>query len=93
MHRQASNVVGVSLERGNLFVRVVVEHAQLEIIGASDEPVLAGDKANTSYRDFCDFKGFHQCSCLVVVNVDRPVIKTCEQPWLRWMEVDTLDAI
>ncbi|KAF5322671.1 hypothetical protein D9619_000088 [Psilocybe cf. subviscida] len=46
----ASDAVRVGLERGDLFVRGVVEDAQLEVIRASDEPVLARDELDASDR-------------------------------------------
>lgn len=45
----------MSFKRGKKFVCVVVERAGLEVVGASDEPVLAGDKTGASYRDPCNF--------------------------------------
>lgn len=93
MHSETPNVVRVRLKSGNLFVRVIVEDAYLEVVGASHEPVLARNEANTSYGDFRDFKGFHQCPSFMIVNVDGAVVETCEQPWLGRVEVDTLDAI
>ena len=41
VHRKASNIVRMRFERSNLFMGVVVEYPQLEVVGARDEPVLA----------------------------------------------------
>lgn len=54
-----TNVVGVGLESGNLLGGVVVVDPNLEVIGANDEPVLAGDEATSSYRDIGNFKGLY----------------------------------
>lgn len=93
MYCQTSNVVRMCLKAGDLFVCVVVEDAKLEVVGASHKPVLARDKSNTSYGDFADFKCLHKCTRFVVVDVDRAVVETGEQPWLGGMKVDTFHAI
>lgn len=59
MHSETPNVIRVRLKSSDLFVRVIVEDAYLEVVGASHEPVLARNEANTSYGDFRYFKGFH----------------------------------
>ena len=58
MNGQAPNVVGVRLECCDLLVCVIVEYAQLEVVGASHEPVLARDEADASHGHFRYFKGF-----------------------------------
>ena len=57
---QASDVVRVRFEGRNLFVRVIVEDAKLEVVGARDEPVLARNKADASHRNLCDLEGLDQ---------------------------------
>ena len=93
MDGQASNVVRVRLKRGDFFVRVVVEDAELEVVGAGDEPVLAGDEADAANRYFCDLEGLDQRAGFVVVDVDRAIVKTGEDPRLGGVEVDALNAI
>jgi len=51
MDGEASDVIWMSLEGGHLLVGVVVEDAKLEIVRASDEPVLTRDEFDTSNRD------------------------------------------
>jgi hypothetical protein len=53
-----SNIVRVSFERCDLLRRVVVVDAELEIIGAADDPVLACNESSRSYRDIGKFKSF-----------------------------------
>ena len=91
--RQASNIIRMGLESDDLLVRVVVEYAKLEVVGASDEPVLARDEAYTSDWYFSDLERLDESPCVVVVDVDRAVVETGEQPWLSGMKVDTFHAI
>lgn len=53
-----SNIVRVSFERCDLLRRIVVVDAELEIIGATDDPVLAGNESSRSYGDVGEFKSF-----------------------------------
>jgi hypothetical protein len=48
----------VGFERCDLLRRVVVVDAELEIIGAADDPVLACNESSRSYRDIGEFKSF-----------------------------------
>jgi len=64
----------MGLERSDFFVGVVIEHAQLEVVGASDEPVFAGDEFGASHGDFGDFEGFDEGAGVVVVDVDCAVV-------------------
>ena len=93
MNSQTSDVIWVRLERSDLLVRVVVEDAELEVVGAGNEPVLAGDEADAADRYFCDLKGLNQRACFVVVDVDRAIVKTGEDPRLGGGEVNALNAI
>ena len=77
----------------DLFMGVVVEDTQLEVVGAGDEPVLAGDEADAADRYFCDLKGLDQRACFVVVDVDRAVVETGEDPGLGGMEVYAFYAV
>jgi len=93
VHCEASNVVGVGLVGGNLFVSVVIEDAQLEVIRASNEPVFSRDEANASNGDCCDLKRLDSRACFVVVNDHRSVVESSNEPWFRRVEVDRLDAV
>ena len=90
---QTTNVIWVRLESNDLLVSVIIEDSKLKIVRARDEPILSGDEAHASHRYLCDFKSLDECACLVVVDVDSSVVKTGEQPWFRWVEVDTLDTV
>ena len=48
---KTSDVVGMSFEGGYFLVGVVVEDAKLEIVRASNEPVLTRDEPNASNGD------------------------------------------
>lgn len=48
---ETPDVVGMSLEGGYFLVSVVVEDAKLEIVRASDEPVLTRDELDASDGD------------------------------------------
>lgn len=53
-----SNIVRVSFERCDLLRCIVVVDAELEIVGAADDPVLAGNESSRSHRDIGKFKSF-----------------------------------
>ena len=93
MYRKAAYVVWMGFKGNNFLVSIVIEDSELEIIGTRNEPVLAGDEAYTSYRYLRDLERLDESSSLVVVDVDSSIVETCEQPWLRWVEVDTLDTV
>lgn len=93
MNRQASNVVRMGLKRSNFLHCIIVENAQLEVIRSSHKPVLSCNELDTAHRHFRDFKRLHNGTRLMVIYVDRAIIKTGEQPWFCWMKVDTLDTI
>lgn len=52
VYGEASNVVRMGFESGYFLVGVVVENTKLKIVRTSDEPVLARNEFDTSYRDF-----------------------------------------
>lgn len=58
MDNNGTDIIGVCLERGYLFGSIVIVDANLEVIGATDNPILAGYEAASSYRDIGEFKGF-----------------------------------
>ena len=58
MNDNGTDIVGVSLERSDLFRSIVVVDADLEIVGAADNPILAGDKPPRSDRDIGELEGF-----------------------------------
>ena len=81
------------LKRRDLLVCVVVEDAQLEIVRARNEPVLAGYETDAAHGDLRDLKGLDQGTRFVVVDVDRAIVKTGEDPRLGGVEVNALNAI
>lgn len=83
----------MSLESGHFFVCVVVEDAQLEIIGASNEPVLPCNKFHTAHRDLCDLKRLDYRTRFMIIDVDSAVVETGEEPGFCGMKIDSLDPI
>ena len=74
-------------------MRVVVEDAKLEIVRACDEPILAGYEADAAYGNLRDLKRLNQGTRFVVVDIDRAIVETGEDPGLCWMKVDSFYAI
>lgn len=72
---------------------VVVEDSNLEVVRARDEPVLSRDEADATNGDLRDLKCLDECACVMIVDVDRAVIETGEDPGFSGMEVDTFYAI
>jgi hypothetical protein len=75
MHSETPYVVRVRLEYYDLLVCVVIEDAQLKVVGTSDEPALSSDESTAPHWDLCDFECLHLCTCLMVVYDDRAVIE------------------
>jgi hypothetical protein len=78
----------MSFEGSDLLVCVVVKYPELVVIGASNKPVFSSNKATTANRNFRDFKCFDKGTCLMVVNIDRAIVETREQPRFSRMEID-----
>lgn len=49
----------MGFDRSHFFARVVVEHAEVEVVGTADEPVASFYETHTADRDFGDFEGFY----------------------------------
>ena len=88
MHSQASDVIRMSLERGDLLLCVIIEDAKLKVVGPSNEPVLSWDEAYATNGDFCNFKGLHDGACFMIVDVDAPVVQSGDEPGFGWVEID-----
>ena len=58
MDDDGADVVRMCFERCDLFRRIVIVHPDLEIIGAADYPILAGNEAPSSDRDIGELEGF-----------------------------------
>ena len=52
-------VVRMCLECSDLFVRIVIEDAQLKVIGTCNEPTLSSDESTTPDWDLSDLECFH----------------------------------
>ena len=74
MYGEATDVVGVCLERGDLFMCVVVEGAQVEIIRASNEPLFPRDKVDASYRNLGHFESLDESARFGIVDVYDAVV-------------------
>lgn len=58
MHSQASNIVRMRFNSSNLLPGVVVEDAEVKIVGAADKPVSARDETYATNGYFRHFEGF-----------------------------------
>jgi hypothetical protein len=76
MDGQTSDIIWMGFKGRNLFVGVVVENTQLEVVGTSHEPVLPGNKLDAANWNLGNFEGLDQSTCFVVVNVDTSVVQT-----------------
>jgi hypothetical protein len=54
----ASDVIWMSFERGDLLRGVVIVDSQLKVIRATDDPVLPSNKATSANRYIGEFEGF-----------------------------------
>ena len=58
MYNNGTNVVGVCFEGGDFLGGIVIVDADLKVIGATDYPILARDKAAGAYGYIRQFEGF-----------------------------------
>jgi hypothetical protein len=93
VHGHAADVVRVGLERVHLLERVVVEDAELEVVRARDEPLLARDEARAPDGDLGDLERLEDRAGVDVVDLDGSVVQAREQPRLGRVKVDVLDAV
>lgn len=91
MDGQTPYVVRVGLERRDLLVCIVVEDAQLEVVRAGHEPVLARDKTHAAYGHLGDLEGLDERAAVAVVDVHGAVVEAGEQPRLGRVKIDILD--
>jgi hypothetical protein len=83
----------MGLECRDFFVSVVIEDAELEVVGAGDEPVLARNEFAATNGDLGNLERLDDSACLVVINVHGAIIETSQEPWLGGMEVDAFDSL
>ena len=57
MDGQTSDIIWMGFKGRNLFVGVVVENTQLEVVGTSHEPVLPGNKLDAANWNLGNFEG------------------------------------
>ena len=104
-----SDVVGMRLEGGDLLGGVVVVDTHLEVIGATDNPVLPRDEATGADGNVGKLECLDDLLCFVRPDIDMtcPVstalpdpslhvhtaVQSRENPWLVRMEVDALDSL
>lgn len=93
MNGQASDIVRMGLESDNFFMGVVVEDAELVIVGASDEPVFASDEFDAADGDLGDLESFDDVAGVEIVDVNGAVVEAGEEPGLCGVEVDAFDAV
>ena len=70
MDGDGADIVRVGFEGGDFFRSVVVVDAELEVVAAADEPVLAGDEAAGSDGDVGELEGFDYGLRFVGPDVD-----------------------
>lgn len=70
MHNDRPNIVRVSFEGSNFLGGIVVEYAQMKVVGANHKPVLAGDEAARANGHIGDLKGLDETLGLVGPDVD-----------------------
>ncbi len=88
-----ADVVRMGLERRDLLARVVVIDAQLEVVRAANDPVLARNEAASADGHFAELEALDDLLRLVGPDVSRAAIETREDPWLLRVKVDGLGAL
>ena len=57
MDDNGTDVIRVGFKRCDLLRGIVVVDSKLEVIGATDNPILACNEASCPYRDICKLEG------------------------------------
>jgi hypothetical protein len=83
----------VGLECRDFFVCVVIEDAELEIVGACDEPVLARNKFAAPNRNLGNLERLDNGACIMVIYVYGAVVEAGQEPWLGGVKVDAFDSL
>ena len=93
MDNNGANVVGVGFEGGDLLGGVVVVDADLEVIRATDDPILAGNEAPCTNGYIGKFECFDYGLCFVGPYVCMTAVESRQNPGLGRMKVDTFDPL
>ncbi len=93
MDSNGSDIIGMRLEAGDLLAGVVVVDAELEVIAATDDPILAGDEAAGAHGDVGELEGLDDALRFVGPDVDVAAVEGGEDPWFCWVEVDAFDSL
>ena len=78
MYSYRADIVGVCFEGGDFLAGVVVVDAELEVIAAADDPVLAGDEAAGADGDVGELEGFDDGLGFVGPDVDVAAVERGE---------------
>lgn len=70
MDSNSSDVVGMSFKLRNLLRGVVVIYSNLEVIGATNNPVFTCDEATSSDGDLCELKRLDGLLSFIGPNID-----------------------
>lgn len=93
MDNNCANVVGVGFKGGDLLRGVIVVNADLEVIRATDDPILAGDEAPCTNRYICKFERFDYGLCFVGPYISMTAIESRQNPGLGRVKVDAFDPL
>lgn len=75
MGHDRADIIWVCFKRCDLLARVVVVDPQLEVIAAGYNPVLARNKATSSYGNVGEFECLDDRLCLVRPDVDVAAVE------------------
>ena len=59
MNREASNVIRVGFEHVDSLERVIVEHSDLHVVWARDDPIFSRHKFARAHGRLADLERFH----------------------------------
>ena len=80
MYHNGTDIIRVSFERSDLLRGVIVVDSDLEIVRATDDPILAGNKSACPHGNICELEGLDDGLCFVGPYVDVAAVEGGEDP-------------
>jgi hypothetical protein len=81
VYRNGTDIIRMSLEAGDLFRRIVIDDAQLKVVRASNDPVLASHETTGTDGHIGELKRLDRRARFVGPDVHVAAVERREDPW------------